>query len=655
MTFKAPATSSPLKYRPDIDGLRCLAVLSVIFYHLRILDFRGGFVGVDIFFVISGYLISGIIFDEVARTGAISFSAFWLRRAKRILPALLCMLAVTGVACWFMLSGTSLYGGFLKSLLAALFSCANILFFLESGYFDAEAVNKPLLHTWSLGVEEQFYLLFPLVLYVFLVKIQVGRSAFLKGLLACILASCAAYVLLSVKGGGFAFFMLPTRLWELLAGGALAWAVRENMLPRFFAAPSGSRRVEFWELVALALLALSIFVKRPEENVLFNLTAVLGTLLLLLPQQGFVSRFLSRKICVGIGKISYSLYLWHWPIFVLAYLEFLTISRPLKVGLLAATFVCGYLSYKFVEQPFRKKQIGWRQIGLRLAPAAAGLCLAAGLSLGLQAPVAVVTTGEVLRLGTIPGAERINRDDVLQVGKGKEVKFLLCGDSHANNITNVIRQLAEEYKVKGAVISDLGLFINPDYQTFRDLEEKIEVARSMQEYIKRNHITTILIAERWKSYMFATELERGWNMSYQGQPVDDSRAAFASAFRETVQDWLDSGIEVFVLNQVPELPFSSIERAALVHTSSPADFHEPVNVFLAEVVDSLHNPGLHFLDATPPFRQGDEFIFVKDGRLLYYDANHINEYGAQMLKDTLRPFFSHLRNQSPDAGQQASR
>ncbi len=308
-----------------------------------------------------------------------------------------------------------------------------------------------------------------------------------------------------------------------------------------------------------------------------------------------------------------------------------------------------------MEQTFRKTQIGWRQGGWRLSPAPVGLCLAVGLAFGLQNLAPVVEKSAALHLGAVRSAERISRDDVFQVGKGKEVKFLLCGDSHAGNLANVTKQLAEEYGVKGAIIWDLGMFINPDYQTFEDIEKKTEVASGIQEYIKRNHIDAVLIAERWKSYMFATELENGWDMAYQGQSVADSRETFTRAFRETVQAWLGSGIEVFVLGQVPEYPFSSIERAALLHTSGPADFHEPVNVFLAEVVDSLHSPNVHLLDAAAPFRQGDEFFFVKDGRLLYDDRNHVNEYGAQMLKDTLRPFFNYMRGQGRDETQQASR
>ena len=303
------ATATHISYRPDIDGLRAIAVVSVILFHLNAL--RGGFVGVDIFFVISGFLITSLLWKEIQATGTVSLIGFYDRRIRRIFPALFAMFAVSWVVGFLYLFPNE-FTAFARSMLAALLSVANLFFWRESGYFAAAASTKPLLHTWSLGVEEQFYVLFPPLLAL-LYKLSARRLKLSLTVLA--LLSFALCVALTRSSPDAAFYLPVTRAWQLLFGSLLALndlAVLRHRLWRNAAALLG--------LLILGYTLLRFSSATPFPGYMALLPTLAAALLIAAGTKGktLVGRVLSFKPFVFVGLISYSLYLWHWPLIVFA-------------------------------------------------------------------------------------------------------------------------------------------------------------------------------------------------------------------------------------------------------------------------------------------------------------------------------------------------
>ena len=357
-------------YREDIDWLRAIAVLAVVAFHFEAPGVFGGFVGVDIFFVISGYLITGIIQSEV-KSDTFSFARFYERRVRRLLPALYVMVALTAIpSLHYLLTSEQLE--FYRSVAAVVTFTSNFFFWLQTGYFDHAAVEKPLLHTWSLAVEEQFYLVLPLLLWTLSKLTRGTRAALPVFFIALALASFALCIwLMNTERSATAFFMSAPRAWEFLVGGLLAmpgFPLLRHALARQIARGT-----------ALVLLAIPIFSLRQGPGFPgFNaLTPCIGAAVFIWSGIGVPtavrSRYSPLKIVEFFGKISYSLYLWHWPLFTFARFarNGLVLDAIDKIALFALTVAISYLSWRFVEQPFRQASLVPTR---RAAFGIAGLC-----------------------------------------------------------------------------------------------------------------------------------------------------------------------------------------------------------------------------------------------------------------------------------------
>jgi len=341
-----------MKYRPEIDGLRALAVTPVIFYHAGFKLFGGGYVGVDIFFVISGYLITTIILSEL-EAGTFSPIHFYERRARRILPALFIVMFACLPFAWFWLFPDAMKA-FSESLVAVSVFTSNALFWRTSGYFDTSTELKPLIHTWSLAVEEQYYVLFPPFL---MLCWKLGKYWMLGLLSAVFLISLMGAQWLSAMHPSFAFYMLPTRCWELLIGAFIAfyYAHHNLKIPNHNIEQLGS-------LFGLLLITYAIFTyndQTPFPSV-YTLEPTLGAALIIIfsTHKTIVGKLLGSKPFVAIGLISYSAYLWHQPMF--AFLREHSLEEPSKHLMAALSFLSfglAYLSWKYVEKPFRNKQL----------------------------------------------------------------------------------------------------------------------------------------------------------------------------------------------------------------------------------------------------------------------------------------------------------
>lgn len=359
-------THTPSTYRPEIDGIRAIAVTVVMIYHLKIATgqgafLAGGFLGVDVFFVLSGFLITGILVDEFQTTGRISITQFYWRRARRILPPLLLVMLAALPAAWLILLPSEL-DRFMFSQVAALAFFSNVFWFFELSEYGAQSgLLQPFLHTWSLAIEEQFYLVFPPLLILLMRRLSVGSVLWVVAALT--LVGLGVAVLTTALHPAFSFYTPTSRAWEMLVGAFMAIALRASYRPRlegvFFWVPSLSVLVLIWAFLSQDLVEM----RHPGVDTLPVILATCGLIWCANPKEP-VTRALSSGPFVWIGKLSYSLYLWHFPVFAFGRVLSVGVPSALEMGIwVALTFALSIAGYHFVEKPFR----------FRLAPKPFGL------------------------------------------------------------------------------------------------------------------------------------------------------------------------------------------------------------------------------------------------------------------------------------------
>lgn len=500
-----------LSYRGDIDGLRAIAVLSVFAFHLRTELFRGGYVGVDVFFVISGYLISAIIMKDIA-AGTFSIVSFYEKRIRRIFPALAVTLIGSAVLAYLCLLPAE-FVDFSKSLLAALFSASNFYFWKHSGYFSAPSETEPLIHTWSLAVEEQFYIFLPI--FLILAHRYFPRKLRLSvGLIAGVSFVLSAISVVSHPTA--AFYLAPTRGWELLLGVLVSLDAFPNIEGEFARSAVA--------LCGIGLISLAVFGLSPTTP-FPGLAALLpcgGTALVIAAGKSGssqIARALSFKPLAFIGLISYSLYLWHWPIIVFQGMESVLIkgvsAHVAKLLCIALSFVFATLSWKYVEQPFRTKQKHVSRAGvLRAASAMAVLVTAVGLiglvsrGLPLRYPVSALGVASYLNYD----ASEYVRDGSCFISSGYTISdfdtakclhqdpskkhFLLLGDSHAAHLWYGLANSLESTNVLQATAS--GCRPTIEQPVLAGTTCKTLMHFIYADYLPASHVDRLMLAARWK-------------------------------------------------------------------------------------------------------------------------------------------------------------
>jgi peptidoglycan/LPS O-acetylase OafA/YrhL len=498
-----------MKYRADIDGLRALAVVPVLLYHAGVPGFPGGFVGVDIFFVISGYLICGMI-DEDIRKGSFSLGNFYKRRILRILPALFVMFLVTSILAYLYCLPVELED-YAKSLASALGSVSNIYFAGTAGYFDAPAETKPLLHTWSLGVEEQFYLIVPLLMLLAW-RIAPKRAGLLFAVAAAL--SFAAALAVSYRNTTFVFYLTPFRAWELALGALLSIGLFPTPATAFWKNACGA--------AGMLLLLGAILLGSPSTPLLLmvSLASVGATLVIASSERGIstVGRWLSLRPVVFVGLISYSLYLWHWPLIVFQRTDgfLLADSSGLltKLTLIAVSVGIAFLSWKFVEMPFRSQAkaaskgavFGIASAATASAAALCGLALFAG-GAPFRFPERVVSIASYLaydpsaafRSGQCYLATNRQQLDVRTCMQPdpRRPNYLLVGDSHAAHLwfglstampeVNIMQATASACRPAALPVSLLDTRACPKLMQF-----------VFNDFLANNRVDKVLVAASWK-------------------------------------------------------------------------------------------------------------------------------------------------------------
>jgi len=666
-----------MHYRRDIDGLRAIAVLAVMFFHLQLGAPAGGYIGVDIFFVISGYLIGGIVVDETSR-GAFTYTAFYMRRVKRLFPAYFALALATLPFAWWLLLPTDFWAH-AKSIVAATIFLPNVLFYRELGYFDAGAITKPMLHTWSLGVEEQFYIFFPLLMRL---AVRVGRAHLATILVATALASLGLAQWLMTPDPAAAFYWLPARAWELTLGalasvpGVQRLNAPTRMLPWLNAAA-----------VAAVLVPMFAYSNTTDFPGLSAVPPCLGTAWLLWVGAraggGWIQRALASPPMVGIGRISYSLYLWHWPVIVfLMYYTSGETSWFVRVAALALIFVLAYLSWRFVEQPARTTKRPPRVVFGAAATSSALL-----VSLGLliwhakgfpsrlndeMRPIADAA-GDFLQVGgrcwsedndVIPGVAycKLGRQDATP-------HALLWGDSHGRALRDGVDRVATESGVSVLFVFQGGCLPAFDYvkresaggpRADRSCEE--QDARMRQWLAHADGIRSVLLVGRWSYY---TE-GHGIGIDRQNTISVAERAASADGgmpqgdvieklMLANMRSLHAQGRRVYVLEQLPEIPeFSSrklFQRLRSGQDNLSSALGSFVSVPCAQVdarqarahaiLQHAADEGIATIIPTHDlFCSGPTCSAWNGTKPGYFDNNHVTVATSMRLRERLAPAFA---------------
>jgi len=664
-----------IKYRSDIDGLRAIAVLSVLFYHLDFSLFSGGFSGVDVFFVISGYLITSIIAKELD-IGQFSFASFYERRIRRILPAYFFLLICTTLGSFLIYTPETMvqYG---RAMRYTLVFISNLLFAREVNYFDTSFNNSPLLHTWTLSVEEQFYLIWPILLM--LSWKYLSRRKFTPLLISLLLCSFIASEILLFTLPKLSFYMLYSRTWEFGAGALLALSI----LPRLHS----KKKVEFFSFLGLILLGLSFVglndtVRFPGLYAAFS---VVGTTLIISTGQGlhkgYVHRFLSFKPLVFIGLISYSLYLWHWPL--ITYAKYY-LSRNLSLyesfliiitSLLTATF-----SYKFIETPLRKTR---KSPGKPKKKASKKIFLLVAVI--IVAFVKLATTIE--KTGGFPARfPEIHQTDLYSVNplrkdchlsqsetipENREIcsrnygkkKALIWGDSHADHYSLALDDWARKNSIslrqitKSACVplaGDFDIYLLKENKHYEKYTSCSVFNKNILHLIDQDSIDIIVISGRWSGYL-PEETEPGLYLLDNTHPTPsqaNTEAIFKENFSQMINTLVKKQKEVILLGQVP--PFTKNPAECFYKNITPirnflqsrSDTNsqcyltrekaerevEKANIFFRQLAEM---DGVQFFNPLDRICDKNSCSALQEGKILYRDKHHLNNAGSIFLRKSL--------------------
>jgi peptidoglycan/LPS O-acetylase OafA/YrhL len=646
-------------YRPDVDGLRAVGVLSVLAFHAFPRLVSGGFVGVDVFFVISGYLISGIIFRSLG-SGSFSFMEFYARRVRRIFPSLIVvLLAALGLGWWI------LYDDEFRQLWSHVAGgaafVANIVEWREAGYFDALTAEKPLLHLWSLGVEEQFYFVWPLMLWAaWKLRSKLVFPVILVGLF-----SFALNIWIVRFNATAAFYSPVTRFWELSAGSFLAVAslpqYRSNLL-RETSAICGAL------LIIAALIALSPTNEYPGWRALMP---TIGTCLLITAgPKSFVSRIaLANPLVVWFGLISYPLYLWHWPL--LSFASIVYGGMPpvtIRLSIVGVSIALAWLTYRFVEKPIRRPPLG------RSAPIA--------LSAGLGVIFAIALCGYVFRGGLLPAGNlsplpglSISADSLrnahdlppafscmpklkaLRViadrcaSNSNDPRVVVMGDSHAGHL------------YPGLIGSDLPLEVIwnagcPPVAELPLIHSCDSRWRALESYVssQSSRIKMVVLTAYYDLYLSPTNLVSHRNEQFaaikKGLPANSNdvqgvNEALLSGLENSISFFESRGVQVVLALDVPELQFQPKACFRRTHFPSvknksdcagtPRPMVDSRDRQMRVIADELRktHPRLVIFDPTPLLCDQSRCYATKDHQLMYRDDDHLNDEGSKLVGRSL--------------------
>ncbi|MCS5588949.1 MAG: acyltransferase [Candidatus Thioglobus sp.] len=647
-------------YRKEIDGLRAIAVVPVILFHAGVFGFSGGYVGVDVFFVISGFLITSIILEEKEK-GTFSIKNFYERRARRILPALSAVLIATSLmAAIFM--PAELLKAYSSSVASVVTFTSNFYFFNTSGYFSTIADQKPLLHTWSLAVEEQYYLFFPLMvssLWVF------GKKRLVVVIVSLSLVSLfLSQYLAELKYNDANFYLISSRAWELFFGSLVAffhlkeWSVKPWIR-------------ELFGILGLGMIFYSIFFfnKQTPFPSFYTLIPVIGTCLIIVfvNCKTLVGQLLSKQVLVGVGLISYSLYLWHQPLF--AFLRLKTVGEPEALMFIIAivlTVILAYISWKYVEAPFRKKHIISSEKIFKYTYRSIAFFILVGV-------ITHINDGFEQRFphsiysDTINSSPKRNKchtkgNDYLKPMDachyfGKNISWAGLGDSHSVELSY---SLAKAIEPSGEGLIALSFSGCPPGLLFE--AKRKGCSKWLKEaliHIEQNaSIKNVVLAFRHSSHLhgqqpniFSEAPDRDtaeiFSESFRANFNGDAKELYWKSFSEIISRLIEAGKTLYIVYPIPELPIHisnaitpfSVFGGDLMfdlEKMTTENYYKRRTEFINKKLDSLpYGKNLHAIKPFEILCDGEYCPAVKEGKALYFDDDHLSLAGSAFITDVI--------------------
>jgi peptidoglycan/LPS O-acetylase OafA/YrhL len=661
------------QYRPEIDGLRAIAVLNVVLYHAG-LGLPGGYVGVDIFFVISGYLITNIIQRE-SNEQRFSLTQFWMRRIRRILPAASVVVLSTFVISYFILDPNSLRDLGLSGIAHATM-LANVFFLNSNGYFAESSELKPLLHTWSLSVEEQFYILFPILL-IFLLK-QKTVYAVSTLTLITIVSLCLSGIGVFVYPDA-SFYLLPTRAWELAAGALLA------LTEHYLAFKQSAKQILGFAGFGAIICSTFLYMGTTPFPGFAAILPVGGAVAIIATNsdgQNIIGRVLSQKPLVLIGLISYSLYLWHWPILALSKHGFIDDSLTLTLGLILVAGILSFLTWKTVEIPFRKsRRLSRPQAVFAFGGIISILTISTGMLLYISNSYQNQSESELAILSEDihwNGSEYLGKSGLgVLIGdtsiESRQQDFVLWGDSHGMALGDLINSSAKEQGLKGIALLSAG--IAPVTGLWKPLKgaavekQSTELNRARLDWILQSGIKDVILVARWTGLiegLLDSEIDvkhgrpANFNMVVDTQNVTPSkvtsRDAFFRQFERMLRELSASEIRVWLLVQVPSASISDVAREYYLALRYPLlnlmppefdterTLYEKSRARIMDVFEEMRSDYLHILDPVDAFYKDSNELRLYSSRAFYRDEDHLTRFGAEhYLRPMFLDIFSYIR------------
>ena len=650
-----PSSAKTNNFRTDINGLRAWAVVAVVLYHFGVPGFGGGFVGVDVFFVISGYLMTRIICTGLEREG-FQLWQFYLARGRRIIPALLVLCGLLLLLGWFMLPPAD-YSQLAAEMRSALGFYSNNKFARDAGYFDTASHEKWLLHTWTLSVEWQFYMLLPLALWL-LWRVRPSMRFLLIACALAVLASLTWSIMRTNSQPTEAFYSLATRAWEMLAGGLVFLGMRRISLPGIAA------KLAEWTgfaLIVASIVGLSTQTPWPSA---WALLPVGGTVLVLVAARSN-SLWTANRIAQWLGTCSYSLYLWHWPVVVaLVYMDKQNAVEAIAGGI-ALSLLLGWLSWRWVEEPARRVRWTALKTGLVLLLAVGAVALAAGVirsQKGVSGRLSpVINHWEQEALNRNPRIDECHKSKLpipACTYGGPELGAIVIGDSHGASMVRTLEKVlpSKTYHVLdwtlSACLTIQGIHGIPDFEAC-----PLFVPYALKQSALMAEQAPLVIVNRLSAYPFGDDHANNTGLLryyFGDQPVtfSDRSPAYLAQFRQSV---IDTACEfaknrpVYMLRPIPEMP-ADVPRMVsrkLLWTGKVPDIsisleqYHKRHAFAWEAQDAAAAKcGVKILDPLPYLCWDGRCHGTKDGRSLYYDDDHLSETGAALLAPMFAKIFA---------------